>query len=232
MRGLLQLALAPAVICLLYIYIRDKYEKEPLNILFTSIFCGAVSTFAVLYFGNFLELIEPKNNEILNRIFVIFISSAGIEELAKFIMLFAATWKNKNFNEHFDGIVYAAFIALGFAAVENIFYVFNPVLGGYETAIRRAVYSVPGHGLFGISMGYYYSLAKFDKEKRRKNLFLAYFVPWILHSAYNGILMFLNQYYLIVFIPFLIYLWKTGFKKMNLHIGKSPFKNNKRLKKR
>ena len=232
MGNLMQLALAPAFIFLFYVYVRDKYEKEPWNILVVSVLCGVIAAFIVLYLGSIIKKFEPKDNDILNKLYIIFISSAGIEELMKFIMLFAATWKNKNFNEHFDGIVYAAFIALGFAAVENVFYVFDPNLGGYETAIRRALYSVPGHALFGISMGYYYANARFNNAKRKFNLTLAIFVPWALHSAFNGILILLNQYYLIIFIPYLIFLWRNGFVKMRVQLEKSPFKNNKQLKKR
>ena len=48
-----------------------------------------------------------------------------IEEGCKFFFLYKKTWKNVNFNYTFDGIVYAVTVSLGFAAIENIIYVFN-----------------------------------------------------------------------------------------------------------
>ena len=67
------------------------------------------------------------------------------------------TWKNRNFNYRFDGIVYAVFVSLGFAAAENIMYVFNYGLG---VALSRAVLSIPGHMCFAVLMGYHYGRAK------------------------------------------------------------------------
>ena len=66
-------------------------------------------------------------------------------------------WRNKNFNEPFDGIVYACFIGLGFAGIENIMYVFgNDTVGGaLTTGVMRALLSVPGHFLFAVIMGYF-----------------------------------------------------------------------------
>ena len=226
MSALINLSLAPAVICLLYVYVRDKYEKEPVGLLVAAVSGGVAAAFLVLFCGSFLKFFEPKKSLLLKNIYTVFVSSAGIEELMKFILLVLIPWRSKNFNEHFDGIVYGAFVALGFAAVENVIYVLSPTLGGFNTAIKRAVYSVPGHGLFGVSMGYYYAFAKFSTQKRKKYLFLSFFVPWLLHSAYNGILIFLSDFYLAVFIPYLIFLWENGFKKMNIHINKSPFKND------
>ena len=71
------------------------------------------------------------NYGILTAIFV-----GLIEEGSKFFFLYRFTWKDKAFNYRFDGIVYAVFVSLGFAALENVFYVFNY---GTGVALQRAL---------------------------------------------------------------------------------------------
>ena len=83
-----------------------------------------------------------------------FIVVALVEEGLKFVVLYFMTRNNKNFNSLFDGIVYAVFVSLGFAALENIFYVLE---NGFGNAVSRAIMSVPGHMFFAVIMGYYYS---------------------------------------------------------------------------
>ena len=92
-----------------------------------------------------------------------FLTAAIPEELCKFLIFMIFIWRDKNFDEYFDGIVYATFIGLGFACVENIQYVFSY---GFQTGVVRALLSVPGHFLFGVVMGYFLSMAKFHPEKR------------------------------------------------------------------
>ena len=218
---LFNLALAPAVIGISYIYVRDKYEKEPYRLLLMGFIYGAIVAGIVISFGYFANRYE-MGSEVKNLLYEALFKSAGIEELTKFIILYFLIWRNKNFNEPFDGIVYSVFISLGFANIENIIYVFNENLGGINTAFMRAVISVPGHGLFGVIMGYYIALAKFKNNSGY--LLKAFILPWIYHSIYNLILLSGFKYYYIFFVPFVIYMWVSGFKKMKIHIENSPFK--------
>lgn len=222
---LLSLAMSPVLICLFYVYIRDKYEKEPINLLVTGVIFGILIAVPIVHVGNFIMIYLPQNNSMLLEAFYIsFIVSSFVEELFKYIVLFFLTWKNKNLNEKFDGIVYAVFVSLGFAFIENILFVFSEDLGGKVTAINRAIFSVPGHGLFGVVMGYYFAMAKFHADSRVKYLVLAFIVPWILHAFYNFILLSNIPYKMFIFIPFVLYLWINGLSKMKKHIDKSPFK--------
>ncbi len=56
------------------------------------------------------------------------------------------------------GLYTAYFVSLGFAWAGHAIHVTVSILGGYETALERALLSVPGHGLFGVRMGYYFAL--------------------------------------------------------------------------
>jgi RsiW-degrading membrane proteinase PrsW (M82 family) len=63
-------------------------------------------------------------------------------------------------------------------------------------------------------MGYYFALSKFVTEKTGLNMFKALAVPIVLHGIYDFILMTGHPYLLLAFIPFLIYLWWSGMKKI------------------
>ena len=79
----------------------------------------------------------------------------ALTEEAKFIALRYYAFRNKNFNEPFDGIIYAVYISMGFAFV-NILYVSQ---GGMQVAILRTFTAVPAHAMFAVMMGYYAGLA-------------------------------------------------------------------------
>lgn len=219
MSGLLQAASAPVVIAAVYIFIRDKYEKEPYAMLFLGLLYGVYSTFVIWAVGMALERAFPHTE---TPFFNAFFSSAGIEEGVKFLFLYFLIFRNPNFNEPFDGIVYGIFIALGFAWLENIIYVFHKELGGYETALARAIFSVPGHGLFGLEMGYYLALAKYYGKGRY--LLKTFVVPYLLHGIYNYILFLDRKLLWIPFLGFVLFLWLLGFKRIKILLEQSPFK--------
>ncbi|MGQ1910550.1 PrsW family glutamic-type intramembrane protease [Marinifilum sp. RC60d5] len=90
-----------------------------------------------------------------------FLMAALGEETFKLLPVYILVCKNPNFNEQFDGIVYAVFVSLGFALAENIMYVF---LNEINAGIAKVFAAIPAHAMFGIMMGYYLGLAKFSKK--------------------------------------------------------------------
>jgi RsiW-degrading membrane proteinase PrsW (M82 family) len=227
-KSLLFISIAPVIIVAIYIYLRDKYEKEPFLNLLIALFTGVLIVLPVVLVENFLTTFSPGTKNLFeagyNAFFVASLSEEGFKYLA-FILFF---WKNKNFNEKFDGIVYAVYISLGFAAIENIFYVFR---GGYEVGVLRALTAVPAHALFGTVMGYHFGLARFYSEKRKKQLFLAFLVPFIWHGIYDFLLLGQKQILLILFIPAIIFFWIIGFRKMKELSRASVFRNDLFFKK-
>ncbi|MCD4734467.1 MAG: PrsW family intramembrane metalloprotease [Bacteroidales bacterium] len=204
-------ALAPVIIILFYIYIRDKYNKEPVGLLIKSLIFGALIAIPVIFTEAYLSNRFFIEGHLLQVAYDAFIVAAFTEELFKFFALYFLIWKNKHFDEKFDGIVYAVFVSLGFAAVENIMYVYEY---GHSVGLTRAITAVPAHAVFGVIMGYYFALAKFKEKGRANNFLKALFVPVLLHGIYDFILMTGNNYMLIAFIPYLFYLWRTGFKRI------------------
>ncbi len=223
MGNLFALASSPILICGIYIYIRDKYEKEPLRLLIIGLIYGFLIAFPITKCEILMSIFTPNSGFFVEALYNSFMVAAFVEEGFKFVILFFLVWRNDNFNERFDGIVYAVFISLGFAFIENILYVMSPSLGGLKTAIYRGIFSVPGHAFFGVCMGYYFALSKYTAKK--KLYFLkSFFIPWFLHGIYDLILSFNNPYYMLIFIPFVIILWINGFRQIKIHIDKSPFR--------
>ncbi|RLD59878.1 MAG: PrsW family intramembrane metalloprotease [Bacteroidetes bacterium] len=219
--NLLIIALAPILIILVYVYVRDKYEKEPIGLLIKTLVVGAFTVIPIIFVEKALQARGASLTGYSSVAYTAFVVAAFSEEVFKFIALYFLIWKRKEFNEKFDGIVYAVFISLGFAAVENVMYVFQY---GHATGIARALTAVPGHALFGVAMGYYFGMAKLSPKNKTKNFLLALIVPIGLHGLYDFILMTEHEYLIVAFIPFLYYLWKSGFKRMKEHSDKSKFR--------
>jgi RsiW-degrading membrane proteinase PrsW (M82 family) len=211
MNGLPALALAPVFIIAFYIYFRDKYEKEPLGMLLISLGAGAFITLPVIYAEEFMSFFGRGLDGIFSGAWKAFMVAAFCEEAFKFAALFIIIWRSKAFNEKFDGIVYATFISLGFAAVENVLYVLD---SGIHTGLARAITAVPAHALFGVTMGYFFGMAKFYPAKRKRCLRWSFLLPFILHGFYDFILMSGINALLLAFIPFVAFLWIAGFRRM------------------
>lgn len=188
--NLLFLAVAPIMIVIIYIYSKDKFEKEPIRFLFKNFLLGAlVSVLITLTLSVLLNNVYPLTDyeSILQQFVKAFIVVGLVEEFSKFVIVKFYAQKSKEFNEPFDGIVYAVFVSMGFAALENILYVFQY---GFETGITRAFTAVPAHATFGVLMGYFMGKAKFTNHKLKYNLF-GLIAATIFHGAYDFFL-FIN----------------------------------------
>ena len=142
MKVLLAAALFPAVALMWYIRKKDKIENEPVPFVMSIVGLGALTVISALL----LETVGGWITEALpvpHMVYLIleyFIVVAGSEELGKFVVMKLRTWKSPEFNYTYDAIVYAVAASLGFAAVENVMYVF--LNGGMSTAIMRALTAV------------------------------------------------------------------------------------------
>lgn len=122
--------------------------------------------------------------ELVNCFFIV----AMIEELGKFLGMLILTWKNKNFDHSYDGVIYGVCSSLGFATLENILYVFQ---GGIGLGILRAVTAIPLHCSCGVIMGYFYSKARENANKGEGaagNMLIAYFSTMGIHGLYDFVL--------------------------------------------
>lgn len=160
---LLGLALAPGVAVVLYIYLKDKHEREPVVLLLISFFYGGLSTVLTLIISQPLNyLLILRRGDVVDEFYDAMFKVALIEELSKFIFVRFILYRNKNFNEPFDGIVYSVMVGMGFATLENVLYVFQY---GITTGILRMFTAVPAHAVFAILMGYFIGRAKFTHRR-------------------------------------------------------------------
>ena len=175
-------ALIPAIVLLVMIYLHDKIEKEPIGLLALLLLVGGGLSvvFAVIGEGILQSVlnrfVSPYGQEILYNVLMAFIVVACVEEGGKLLFLKLFSWKSPHFNFVFDAVVYSAFVSLGFAAIENVKYVFAY---GMEVAIARAITAVPAHLSFSILMGVFYGRAKLcqvygSQALTKKNMILAY----------------------------------------------------------
>jgi RsiW-degrading membrane proteinase PrsW (M82 family) len=222
--NLIIIALAPVFIIAIYIYIRDKYEREPVRLLLLSLIAGCIITIPVAFIEGLIASAGRDLSGWASAAWTAFIVAACTEELFKFLALFLLIWRNRHFNEKFDGIVYACFISLGFAGVENILYVTD---GGMSVGVTRAFTAIPAHALFGVLMGYHFGLARFYPKERTERLILALFIPILVHGIYDFILMSGHPYLLFVFIPYLIFLWLFGFRRIRQLSDRSIYRRLK-----
>lgn len=236
-------ALVPAIALAIFIFIKDRVEKEPIGLLLLLLLSGVLIIPPVIIVGTVLETVSdtvfgflPSTGLSLRLYYAndAFINVALVEEGFKWLALIIITKRNKNFNSLFDGIIYATFVSLGFAAAENVLYC---VQNGWSTAIIRAVLSVPGHMFFGVLMGLCYSLwhmyqkaCVIEKDLKSKGLieqnapvysyrkyaFLSLFLPILAHGVYDYCCFVGTPFATLILYSFVIFLYIFCF----IRIGK------------
>ena len=205
-------AILPAVFLLRFIYRMDRIEKEPLPLLLNLLLQGVFAAFVAIVLetiGSLVLDIIISQDTAIYYIILAFLVVAGAEEGAKLFFLKLKTWRNQNFDFKFDGIVYAVFVSLGFAAFENIKYVFTY---GLSVAWPRAVLAVPGHMGFAVFMGVFYGQAKLCENRgnmlgKKVNLVLAYVMPVLLHGFYDACAMIGSAIASLLFVLFVIVMY-------------------------
>ncbi len=234
---LIAVALLPAVALCIYVYQKDRVEKEPVGLLMKLLALGAVSCFPAAWIEGLLEplliaLFAPLGNTVYQAA-QNFLGIALVEEGCKYAVLYLVTFKNKNFNCTFDAMIYAVFVSLGFAALENVLYAFNY---GMQTALTRAITAVPAHMFFAVFMGYFYIrgarlrrlqedqknlvkagvvMGKIKSLNANRQLLMAVAIPTLVHGFYDFCLSINSVFWcVIVFYLFLVGLYIYCFSKV------------------
>ena len=182
-------ALLPALYFMYYIYKHDTHEKEPTKLLLKLVISGVIAAFMAgiietLAQNYILPVFENQSYHV--QIIMLAFMVGLVEEFCKYFFLRRNTWNNPNFDYLFDGVVYSVFVSLGFAAIENVMYVF---MYGLQVALTRAFLAVPAHTAFGVVMGVYYGQAKLIQKRGNKSLVK----PTILIGV--GLAIFMHTFY-------------------------------------
>ena len=212
------------------VYFSDKFEREPLFRIFNAIIMGIMATLVVIIVKKVLPFpVYSPNPSWGNIILVNFLSVGLVEEVAKFFMILFFVYKWDDFNEYFDGSLYAGLVGVGFAISENLGYMIKPIAALIASDISLDPYQArlialnvlvkfrlyPGHFLFGFIAGYFIAKAKFreDNRKFKEILYIGigFFLAICMHVIYNSIAILgtLTLFQVYVFFLFLIALF-TG----------------------
>ena len=183
-------ALLPVFAVLFYVYINDREEREPFGLILFVFLMGALFALPCSFVETFMMSVFFPESETASLSYVFqknLFAVALVEEFSKWLVFMLFVWKNRNFDYRYDGIVYAVTASLGFAGLENVFYIMS---FGREIALQRAIFAIPAHTTFGIFMGYYLAKAKSglihgyaDSSKIK-----ALVVPVIIHAIYDFLL--------------------------------------------
>jgi len=190
----LLITILPSLLIVTFFVMSDRFP-EPTNQIIKIFFYGILLCFPAFYLNSALINIYA-NTGIDDSLISSFLSAAPIEEVLKFTVLYSLVYKMKDFNEPIDGVVYGVTVSLGFATLENIYYVY--VLNDYfdtssqSLAILRSFSAIPAHAVFGATMGYFFM--KYSFVKKQNNLALCMIVPILLHGSYN---FFAHTYFIV-----------------------------------
>src|SRR5437588_12761437 len=189
-------AVLPVPIYVMLLLWIDRYESEPLWMLATAFFWGAlVAVFIAMIFNTGIALVAAvaTHSQDIGESVGAVISAPIVEESAKgLILVILFFWKKDEFDGIVDGIVYAGMVGLGFAMTENILYYGRAVQGGLGSLtlifILRGMAAPFSHPLFtsmtGIGLGW---------SRQSDNGFvkvtmpvLGFMLSILMHATWNG----------------------------------------------
>ncbi|RXE55478.1 peptidase [Methanoculleus taiwanensis] len=216
---LFTLALGPGIFWVWYFYHRDRYDPEPAYLVLRMFLLGIAVTFPVAFIEGVVGIL------IASPLVLAVIVAPIVEEYGKYFVVRKGIYRDREFDEPMDGIVYAASAALGFASLENLIYVFSAYTLSPEAAVGtivvRALFSVPAHALFACIWGYALGRAKFaPPEQRRGIVARGLVVAMVLHALFNFLLI-TAEVYALAMLVFILVLIPGMWLLANRNIGRA-----------
>lgn len=214
----LLLAVGPALALLIYVYRQDAIEKEPAGLLWQLALRGVIAGFLSMVLERIgtrlLDMSPLQHNTPVYTAALAFLVVAVIEEGTKYLLMARATWNHPAFNYRFDGIVYAVFTSLGFAAMENILY----GLGyGPQVFASRAFLAIPGHMSFAVLFGTFYGKARLASSRGQRaaavaDIVIGYVLAVFLHGLYDTCAMMGTGAYTLLFFVVVVVIYLIIFR--------------------
>ena len=195
---LLSLTILPSLLILRFFVKSDKFP-EPASAIIKVFIWGIVISIPIFFINTYILFKIPEKH-------IAIFPAAFVEEGFKFLVFYFIVLKLKDFDEPMDALVYGVTVSLGFATLENIYYVyfseFSEIYGSTTLASIRAFTSIPAHASFGCLMGYFVLKHHFTKSK--KNIIFALIVPSLVHYLYNFVMINGELFILIIIVLLLI----------------------------
>lgn len=184
----------PALLWLWFWLREDRLHPEPKSRIALSFICGMLAVIPAIELEKFFcGLIEPEVclGGVMPGILLI-VLWAATEEIFKFIATYISSfWRNKHNDEPLDAIIYMITAALGFSALENTLFLFNPIVSGYflqsiMTGNSRFLGATLLHVASSAAIGVMMGLAYYKKPSVKKIfLVLGLCIAIILHTFFN-----------------------------------------------
>jgi RsiW-degrading membrane proteinase PrsW (M82 family) len=191
--ALATVAMAGVLACYLWL---DRWEPEPPRLLIMAFLWGAsVAVVLSVAFGHLVEQTSGSGGageEGKPSFTTVAISAPVIEEAAKglFLLLMMTGRRRSELNTLTDCLVYAGFTAVGFAWLENIFYIASGETLGESLLIAalRLLISPFAHPLFTtmFGIGVYFALHQRNVVAKVGSLLLGYLAAVVMHGLWNG----------------------------------------------
>lgn len=156
----LTLAIAPALLLLLWAYRRDNSKPEPPRLVIRAFLLGFVAVVGAVAAGLLLQPVMGFMSRQIQLLFEAYVVAGFLEEMAKLVVVTIFVSRHEEFDEVADGIVYTMAASLGFAAVENILY-----LGDSPSVLLlRGFTAVPLHASAGALMGFFVGMSRIEQR--------------------------------------------------------------------
>ncbi len=179
-------AAIPTAIYSMLLWWLDRYEKEPLSLIFAAFWWGAIPALALALLVELFVLVplEPHliGPEVSNWSIV-----PIIEELLKALAVVGLyTWARREIDGPLDGIVYGALVGFGFSMTENALYFLR-----YDNITTlfwlRSVLFGMNHAFFTSMVGLAFGLVRHQRDPILKGLVLAcgFLLAVLFHAAHN-----------------------------------------------
>jgi RsiW-degrading membrane proteinase PrsW (M82 family) len=193
-------AYVPALLWLIFVYSRDRYEKES-KLTVAGLFLGAIV--GTLIAATLEQALHARLRGVpVGTVIVSAVAIGVIEEGSKFAVTYVGTRRSKSLNEPVDGMIYASSTALGFAAFETTGYILfyyhrfltEGASNGYaahlaltQIAPLRAFTGAVGHMAWAGLIGYAWGMYRTARGSKAK-IWGAYLVAAALHAGFDGLL--------------------------------------------
>lgn len=193
--GYITLSFLPPVIWLLF-YLHEDRHPEPKHLLLLVFISGIFSALAAVavevgIFGRpplLSGLFHRFLPSLLSIPLVILSGVALVEEYLKYLAVKVSVLNNPEFNEPIDAMIYMIATALGFAAIENVIFLFpvfeKSFLSGFELTATRFLGANLLHALSSAIVGYFLARHLFSPW-RKHAVFAGVGLASVLHTLFN-----------------------------------------------
>lgn len=178
------MALAPAILLIGIFCVRRPWRdsRRAIWIAYGLGFSVAIPTAAIV--AIYAPLIAGIENFRLYAAAVALFEAAGPEEAGKYLVVLFFLMRHEDLRRPADALMLTICMALGFATIENLYYVVGSE-NWTGTAMLRAVTAVPMHATIAVVMGYYATQSLLRPERRRRLLVYMWVWPFALHGLYD-----------------------------------------------